>query len=103
MNRETMRNAEFGMRNGPDRLRALNAPHRVAVELDANGQPAAVRRSNSKGGGQAIEDVLESWRVDDEWWRLPISRRYCEVVLEGGKRVVLFEDLHTGEWFIQQP
>jgi hypothetical protein len=63
----------------------------------------AVRRSNSKGGGQAIEDVLESWRVEDEWWRQPIARRYYEVVLEGGKRAVLFEDLLTGEWLIQQP
>lgn len=86
-----------------DRLRALNVPQRVEVELDANGQPAAVRRSKSNGGGQAVEDVLEHWRVDDEWWRLPIVRLYFEVVLDGGKRAVLFEDLRTGEWFMQRP
>jgi hypothetical protein len=34
---------------------------------------------------------------------VPISRRYYEVVLEGGKRVVLFEDLLTDEWFEQKP
>lgn len=86
-----------------DRLRALNVPQRVEVELDPDGQPAAVRRSKDKGGGQAIETVLDVWRADDEWWRLPISRRYYEVVLNSGKRAVLFEDLHTGEWFLQQP
>ena len=103
---DRLADAHWGLANAYEGLqRYLEAfdEMKQTVELDANGQPAAVRRSNSKGGGQAIEDVLESWRVDDEWWRLPISRRYCEVVLEGGKRVVLFEDLHTGEWFIQQP
>lgn len=85
-----------------DRLRALNAPEMVSVELDTNGQPGAVRRSKNKGGGQAVENILDVWRIDDEWWRLPIARRYFEILLDGGKRVVVFEDLSTGEWFIQQ-
>jgi len=41
--------------------------------------------------------------MDDEWWRQPIVRRYVEVVLEGGGRVVLFRGLITGEWFVQMP
>jgi hypothetical protein len=51
----------------------------------------------------AIETILESWRIDDEWWRQSITRCYHEVLLEGGKRVVLFEDVATGEWFAQMP
>jgi len=47
--------------------------------------------------------VLEVWRIDDEWWRRPIARRYFEALLQGGRRVVLFEDLATGEWFEQTP
>jgi len=86
-----------------DRLRALNAPEVVSVELDLIGQPSAVGRSNNKGGGRAVEAVLESWRIDDEWWRLPISRLYYDVMLEGGGHVVLFNDLVTGDWFAQQP
>jgi hypothetical protein len=87
-----------------NRIRALNVPQRVEVELSTEGQPAAVRRS----GGQAVRDcpveaVLETWRIDDEWWRRPISRRCVEAILEGGKHVVLFEDLTTGEWWIQKP
>jgi hypothetical protein len=93
-----------------DRLRAVNEPRPVAVELDADGQPVAVkkqlRRSNDDGGGQketaaVVETVLESWRIDDEWWRRLISRRCFAVILEGGSRVVLFEDLVTHEWFMQ--
>ncbi len=52
---------------------------------------------------RCVEEVLEIWRIDDEWWRRPISRRYVEVVLEGGAHVVLFEDLVTGDWFCQMP
>jgi len=50
-----------------------------------------------------IDEIIETWRIDDEWWRTPISRRYVEVVLEGGGHVVLFEDLTIGQWFMQRP
>ena len=50
-----------------------------------------------------VEAVGEVWRIEDEWWRVPIVRRYVEVILEGGGRVVLLEDLVTGEWFEQMP
>ena len=87
---------------GTDRLRALNVPHRVQVELDQHGLPIAFR----DGGGEApraVEVVGEVWYLDDEWWRAPIARRYIEVVLAGGGRVVLFEDRTTGAWFAQLP
>jgi hypothetical protein len=71
----------------------------VAVELDATGQPATVQAADAP---LRVEAVCETWRLDDEWWRQPISRRYAEVVLEGGKRVVLFEDMLTQEWFMQR-
>lgn len=54
-------------------------------------------------GRHAVESVGEIWRIDDEWWRRPISRRCIEVVLDGGKHVLLFEDLTTGEWWVQKP
>ncbi len=57
----------------------------------------------SGGDGRQVEVIVEEWRIDDEWWRTPIHRRYVEVVLTGGAHVVLFEDLATGEWFLQQP
>ena len=84
-----------------DRLRTLNAPRLVTVELNADGVPSKVWRSRDNGGAAVVETVLERWRIDDEWWRKLISRRYYAVILEGGTRVVLFEDLVTHEWFIQ--
>ena len=86
-----------------DRLRALNVPEAVHVEPDAAGTPKAVGRSGGRATVAEVDLVLEIWRVDDEWWREEISRRYFEVVLAGGKRVVLFEDLTDRTWFMQQP
>ncbi len=101
MNREQTRNAEGGTRNSPDRLRALNIQQRVKVDLDDRGVPVVVTRGT--GDVKRVESIGETWRIDDEWWRLPIVRRYVEVILEGGGRVVLFEDLATGEWWMQKP
>jgi hypothetical protein len=74
----------------------------VTVELDASGVPAAVGRL---GGStvRRIQSINETWRIDDEWWRQIISRLYFEAMIEGGKRVVLFQDLITKHWFLQQP
>jgi len=45
---------------------------------------------------QQVEAVLETWRIDDEWWRRPISRIYHEVVLETGATMVIYQDLEVG-------
>jgi hypothetical protein len=102
MNRNQMRKSERGTRNKADRLRALNVPQLVEVELDANGLPIVMRDAGCEMR-RAVEAVGEVWRIDDEWWRAPIHRRYVEAILEGGKHVVLFEDLMTGEWWVQKP
>lgn len=83
-----------------DRLRAVNAPRPTTVERDASGTPVAIPASD---GNIKVEFVNDIWRLDDEWWRVPIHRRYFEVILEDGKRVVLFEDVINGDWFIQKP
>jgi len=84
-----------------DRLRAVNVPVPVTVELDALERPVAV--TTVRGIPCAVESVLETWRLDDEWWRVLIARRYVEAVLDGGRHVVLYCDLGTGEWWMQTP
>ena len=84
-----------------DRLRAVNEPQPVAVDLDESGL-MTVGRPDGRTVGK-VEAILESWRIDDEWWRRTIARNYMEVMLEGGKRMVLFQDLLTGQWFAQMP
>ena len=83
-----------------DRLRALNLPRPIEVRSE-DARPTAIRE-----GGAAwvpVEAVLDTWRIDDEWWRRPIARCYVEILLAGGIRAVLFQDLVSGAWFAQQP
>lgn len=82
-----------------DRLRPLNQPYAIEVEVDERGQPLAITAEKRR----VVEEIIEMWRVDDEWWREPISRRYADVVLEGGAHIVLYEDVLTDEWFMQKP
>jgi len=99
------------MRNGPDRLRAVNVPQPAVVELDAVGSPVKIEMRSSECGMRngdvrepvTIEAVRETWRIDDEWWREQITRTYYEVLLQGGARLVLFVDLVKQEWFVQRP
>jgi len=71
------------------------------VGFDESGQ-MTVGRPDGRTVGR-VEDILESWLIDDEWWRQQISRSYLKLLLEGGKRVVVFQDLLTGLWFMQLP
>ena len=85
----------------PNKLQPLNLPQPVEVELGSEGLPQAVRNC-ATAEKIAVEAVIEVWRIDDEWWRQPISRQYIEVVLQGGRHLVLYEDLTTGDWFMQK-
>lgn len=46
--------------------------------------------------------IRDRWRIDDEWWRAPVSRRYFEVLLEGGQLHTIFQDGASERWFIQR-
>src|SRR2546430_16104536 len=102
MNREQTRNAEGGTRSRADRLRSLNPPHRVAVEVDAKGQPIGMRDVGCEMR-RPVEAVGEVWRIEYEWWRQPISRRCGEGGFEVGGTAVLFEVLTTGAWSMHDP
>ena len=84
-----------------DRLRAVNEPQPVVVDVDEAGA-MTIGLQNGKSVGK-VETILESWRIDDEWWRQTISRSYLVLLLDGGRRIVVFQDLTTGQWFMQQP
>jgi hypothetical protein len=69
----------------------------VSVEVGAEGRPSAV-------GGVEVETVREEWLVEDRWWTpRPLRRRYFELVLIGGRDVVVFrEPAEDGRWFEQR-
>jgi hypothetical protein len=46
--------------------------------------------------------VLETWRIDDEWWReQPVSRIYWRLLLEDGRTIDVYHDLANACWFKQ--
>jgi hypothetical protein len=66
------------------------------VEPDEAGRPRALYVSGRRLG---IAALLESWRIDDEWWRpRAVSRRYWRVSLKDGRVVDVYCDLVSGRW-----
>jgi hypothetical protein len=80
------------------RVRPLDTPRSVQVLVSEDGTPRAVR---GRRGLVRVEQVLDAWEMDDEWWRVPISRRYQSIVLEGGRVITLFQDGTSAQWFFQ--
>ena len=74
----------------------VNEPRAALVDAAFDGTPRRVNR-------QGVALVREEWRVVDRWWtEEPVSRRYFEVVLEGGQNTIVFLDGEVGRWFTQR-
>jgi len=90
------------MRSGrppaPPGLRPVQRPRPLQVRTDGDGRPVAVR---GRRGRVAIAGIREEWRIDDEWWRRPISRSYYDVILETGRAVTLYRDEVEERWYLQ--
>lgn len=115
---------------GAGALRPLNLPVPITVEEDACQRPLTLSKSPPKGGrrlepassasleksvrqqpqipSQAeprlkVVSIDNMWKIDEEWWReKPIVRMYYQVTTEDGRRITLFRDLTTGEWYQQR-
>jgi hypothetical protein len=82
-----------------DTYRPVNFPEPVDVEEASSfSLPLAVRVPRR----QAVVNIEDRWRIDDEWWRQEaISRLYYEVTLDSGQQMVIFKDMINGGWFRQ--
>jgi len=91
--------AHTGAAGGPGRVRPLNRPRPLRVEADEQGRPISVYLS---GRRYTVEAVLETWRIDDEWWRArPVSRLYLSLLLEDGRTVTVYQNLVSRRWAMQ--
>jgi hypothetical protein len=70
----------------------------AAVEASADGAPHAVVW---RGVYRGVAVIHDSWRIDDEWWRDEIARRYYLVELADGRRLTLYRDIRRDAWFAQ--
>jgi len=90
-----------GTPGGDRRIRPLNLPKPVGVDVDSEGRPLHVTLPDRNP--QMVIDLVKSWRVDEEWWReQPISRIYWQCVLANGQFLTIFNDLADGSWWRQR-
>ena len=82
----------------PGAFRPLNQPAPTAVEASPEGRPLAVLW---RGVFRRVAAIHDTWRIDDEWWRQEIVRRYFLVELEDGRRLTLYRDLVRDLWYAQ--
>jgi hypothetical protein len=54
--------------------------------------------------GVVVEAVREQWLVEDRWWTpKPLQRVYFEVILAGGRNMVVFREPPDGvRWYEQR-
>ena len=90
---------DSGTESSNHRLRPLNVPQAVHVEVGSDGKPVTVTFYNRCF---TVARVLDVWRIDDEWWREdPVSRFYWLLALEDGRPMTVFHDLIARQWWRQ--
>ena len=82
------------------RIRPLNSPLMISVQVDTNGCPAVLKL---RGKAISISAIFDMWDVVDEWWKPgQIVRRYYGIELENGGRMMIFHDNYNKAWYRQQ-
>jgi len=54
------------------------------------------------GRQRRVIQTRNMWRVDDEWWRQEIVRRYFDLELGNGSAITVFQDMISGDWYQQR-
>ena len=76
----------------------LNVPRDIRVIAGEDGSPVFVWLSNRQ---RRVARVRNVWRIDDEWWRREIARRYFELEMSDDSVITVFQDLVSGDWYRQ--
>jgi len=91
------RHASYATRHDGEAVTSPYDPEKIEVAAQ-EGRPFVVRL---KKRPVLVKDVVNMWRIDEEWWRKPISRLYFSLELENGARLTVFNDLSGGGWYRQ--
>jgi len=76
------------------------APLRVEVQLGTTGYPAHFELGGLR---RTVVGLDEKWREERHWWDLqPVRRDYYRVMLADGAFCNLFEDLISGNWYLDR-
>ena len=78
--------------------RLLADPVGVEVELS---QGAPVRVREGQGALRRVDRVCARWRVEADWWRVPVAREYWKLLL-GETVCEVYRDRLTGQWWLSR-
>ena len=77
--------------------RLLRGHPTIDVEADPDGRLVAIRWN----GRREPVEVCNRWRIEESWWREPISRDYFKVVGERWLALV-YRDGLDGTWHLER-
>lgn len=69
----------------------------IQVEVNDKGHPSALVWQRR----EPVREVMNWWRIYDDWWRVPISRMYY-LVTTPTMLLEVYKDLITGDWYLQR-
>ena len=70
----------------------------IEVEYTGQGEPVAFTWS---GQTHQVDMLIRQWRIDQGWWQKRQWRAYFRLSTTSGLLLILYQDLLTGEWFLQ--
>ena len=77
--------------------RLLHEHPAVEAELDTDGRLVAIRWN----GRRVPVEVCNRWRVEEDWWREPISRDYFKIVAREWLALI-YLDRVEGTWHLER-
>jgi hypothetical protein len=71
----------------------------IQVAADELAAPEAFRWQATT---HRVEHIFKRWRVDQSWWQRAICREYFVLRTHTGLLVMLYRDVHSGQWYLQR-
>ncbi|HSG15130.1 MAG TPA: DUF6504 family protein [Anaerolineae bacterium] len=90
------------------RLWPVGIPISVTVVPRADSKDAGIADGQRPAGftwqnqTHQVDEITRAWRVDIDWWRGRVWRAYFKLSTDTGLLVVIFQDLLSGEWYLQR-
>jgi hypothetical protein len=79
--------------------RLWNEAVKVSVKTNEQGQPLIFEWN---GAQHPIEECLNEWRVDTQWWRQHRWREHFKVTTTTGLLLILSHNLVDDQWYLQR-
>ena len=77
-------------------------PKGVPIVVSQNGSEVP-DRITWQGQTHGVAEIAKRWRVSVDWWRgAAVARDYFKLATTTGLLIIIYQDLHTGAWYLQR-